>query len=80
MYIEREVIKTLFKNTETLFFFSQILDPVKHYELCESYRRHPVQSIFSFLLFLYTVSCMYKRDYLHGSTDILFKLCSILLT
>ena len=42
IYREREVIKTLFKNTETLFFFSQILDPVKHYELCESCRRHPV--------------------------------------
>ena len=29
-------------------------------------------SIFSFLLFLYTVSWRYKRDYLYASTDILF--------
>ena len=35
-------------------------------------------STFSFLLFLYTVSCRYKKDYLHTSIDILFKLCSIL--
>ena len=37
-------------------------------------------STFSFLLFLYTVSWRYKRDYLYASIDILFKLCSILLT
>ena len=29
-------------------------------------------STYSFLLFLYTVSQRYKRDYLHASTDILF--------
>ena len=29
-------------------------------------------STFSFLLFLYTVSWRYKRDYLHASIDILF--------
>ena len=34
---------------------------------------------FSFLLFLYTVSWRYKRDYVHVSRDILFKLCTILL-
>ena len=35
---------------------------------------------FSFLLFLYTVSWRYKRDYLHASIDIFFILCSLLLT
>ena len=52
----------------------------KHYELCESCGRHPVQSTFSSLLFLYTISWRYKRDYVHVSRDILFKLCIILLT
>ena len=37
-------------------------------------------STFSFLLFSYTVSWRYKRDYLHASIDILFKLCPMLLT
>ena len=37
-------------------------------------------STFSFLLFLYTVSWRCKRNYLYASIDILFKLCSILLT
>ena len=37
-------------------------------------------STLSFLLFLYVVSWSYKRDYLHASIDILFYICSILLT
>ena len=37
-------------------------------------------STLSFLLFLYTVSGSYKKDYLHASIDILFYISSILLT
>ena len=37
-------------------------------------------STLSFLLFLYTVSGSYKKDYLHASVDILFYISSILLT
>ena len=37
-------------------------------------------STFSFLLFLYTVSWRYKRDYLHASIDVFFISCSILST